>query len=232
MPPKSEPNLLVKIPTSGPSIKSTVKDLIKTLQDLDKTLATNKELEAMQAKVKMLEEENTSLKAELESVKNENKNLEDEVASLQADFQAAERDFYKLVKLFYKQKHQNGKEVQGLKTEIKRLENKNQVLKDENASLKHAKVENTNDRVAQLFKESASAIKPAIPSDDSESVIDEIIANYDESLAREPNTKKPRLEVYSDAENPWKCNVMFCRLNRKCLCGKCPYSMAHTSAIS
>ena len=47
MPPKSEPNLVGKIPTSGPSINSTVKDLIKTLQDLDKTLATKNELEAM-----------------------------------------------------------------------------------------------------------------------------------------------------------------------------------------
>ena len=249
MPPKREPNVVGNIPTSRPvpSIKSIMKDFqksLKDLQDLDKSLVTKNELEALKVKMKMLEDENANLKVELESTKKINENLQDENAKLKSDFEEAESNG----KLYYNQYHQNRKEVKGLKTEIQRLENQNQALKDENEFLKESADNGSkSDQVPQLSEASSPSLAPAIPVEDSESDVDEVIENDDDPLTDEPDAKKPRLVINSDPENPWKC--MVCKIvrfktleevrehtkishpERKHFCDTCPYSSHYSNNV-
>ena len=252
MPPKTEPSVIGNVPESRSalSIKSIVKDFqksLKNLQDLDKSLTTKKELDALKAKMKMLEEENASLKVDLKSKQKINEKLEGENAKIKADFEAAERDR----KLYYNQYHQNGKEVLELKTEIRRLKNQNQALMDENEYLKQSAIDRTaNNQASQSSEESSSSIASAIPVNDSESDVDEVIPNkaelaVGESIENdlEANAKKPRLVLDLNAENPWKCMVcktvrfktieevrqhtVISHPDRKYFCDKCPYTSAH-----
>ena len=261
MPPKTEPSVIGNVPESRSalSIKSIVKDFqksLKNLQDLDKSLTTKKELDALKAKMKMLEEENASLKVDLKSKQKINEKLEGENAKIKADFEAAERDRM----VYYNQYHQNGKEVLELQTEIRRLKDQNQALmdeknflKEENEFLKQSAIDQiVNDQAGQFSEASSSSIASAVPVNDSESDVDEVIPNKDDlavgevienDLDDQPNAKKPRLDLNVDTENPWKC--MVCKVVRfksieevrqhtktfhpdhKHFCDKCPYTTYH-----
>ena len=276
---KIEQNVIGNVPASRStlSIKSIVKDFeksLKDLQDLDKDLISKSVLEAMKEQLKKLEKENASLKTDLEStrkLKDENAclkaNLKNQLISMQklrneneelkAEFEATERD--KIV--YYNQYHQNGKEVRELKTEVERLKNQNQALKDANEYSKEsgplpALTENVKDL---QHDRSSSSIASAVPIDDSESDVDEVINNIQPELAlsendvgteSQPDAKRPRLELpgtESEVENKWKC--MLCKTlrfktiedvrfhiktlhpERKHFCDKCPYATNHLTNI-
>ena len=252
------------------SIKSIVNDFkksLKDLQDLDKGLISKSELEAAKEKLKKLEEENLSLKTDLEAMKklkDENaslrtdftnnlkstQRLKNENEKLKAEFEATERDRM----VYYNQYHQNGKEVCELKAEVERLKNQNQALKDENEYLKEteplpALTENANEhQEVKFLDESFSSIASALPINDSESDIDEVITNnqpqlpiFKTDIIREgqPDAKRPRLEL-PETEKKWKC--MLCKTlrfktlgevrahtktshpERKHFCNTCPYA--------
>ena len=232
---KPEQNMIGNVPASRStlSIKSIVKDFqksIKDLQDLDKSLILKSELEAMKQKQKKLEEENSSLKTNLLDHLALSQKLRDENERLKAEFEATERD--KMV--YYNQYHRNGKEVGELKAEVERLKNQNQALKDENEYLKEIeplpalienKTEGQEERITD--RSSSSIITPAVPIDDSESDVDEVINNSRAefavsgkeieivSIESQCDAKRPRLELSgteSDVEKKWKC--MLCKTLR------------------
>ena len=252
---KTEMNVIGTAPASRSkmSIKSIVKDFeksLKNLQDLDKGLISKSELEVMKEKLKKLEEENSSLKTDISDHLTSTQELRDENERLHAELEATERDRM----VYYNQYHQNGKEVRTLKTEVERLRNKNQALEDENEYLKQteplpALVENANDLQEDR---SSSSIASAVPIDDSESDIDEVINDNQPELAvcknkteveGQPDAKRPRLASSSlqfEVEKKWKC--MLCKTlrfttleevrshtktshpERRHFCDKCPYA--------
>ena len=232
---KPEQNVIGNVPASRSalSIKSIVKDFqksIKDLQDLDKSLILKSELEAMKEKQKKLEEENSSLKTDLLEHLASSQKLRDENQRLKAEFEATERD--KMV--YYNQYHRNGKEVGELKAEVERLKNQNQALKDENEYLKAieplpALIENKTEEQEERItdRSSSSSATPAVPIDDSESDVDEVINNSQPEIAvgekeieivsieSQSDAKRPRLELScteSDVEKKWKC--MLCKTLR------------------
>ena len=255
---KTEQNVIGNVPASRStlSIKSIVKDFkksIKDLQYLDKDLILKSELEAMKEKQKKLVEENSSLKTDILDHSASTEKLRDENERLKAELEATERDRM----VYYNQYHQNGKEVRKLKTEVERLKNKNQALEDENEYLKQteplpAPTENANDL---QHDRSSSSIASAVPIDDSESDVDEVITNTqpehafcetDVGIEGQPDAKRPRLELQDTelgVELKWKC--MLCKTlrfktieevrshtktshpERKHFCNTCPYTTYH-----
>ena len=230
---KPEQNVIGNVPASRStlSIKSIVKDFqksIKDLQDLDKSLILKSELDAMKEKQKELEEENSSLKTDLLDNLASSQKLRDENERLKAEFEATERD--KMV--YYNQYHRNGKEVGELKAEVERLKNQNQALKDENEYLKEieplpALIGNKTEGQEERITDGSSSITSAVPIDDSESDVDEVINNSQPefavsekeieivSIESQSDAKRPRLELSgteSDVEKKWKC--MLCKTLR------------------
>jgi len=230
---KPEQNVIGNVPASRStlSIKSIVKDFqksIKDLQDLDKSLILKSELDAMKEKQKELEEENSSLKTDLLDNLASSQKLRDENERLKAEFEATERD--KMV--YYNQYHRNGKEVGELKAEVERLKNQNQALKDENEYLKEieplpALIGNKTEGQEERITDGSSSITSAVPIDDSESDVDEVINNSQPefavsekeieivSIESQSDAKRPRLElsgIESDVEKKWKC--MLCKTLR------------------
>ena len=224
---KTERNLATNVPVSR-SGSLSIKSIIRDLQDLDKSLILKSELDAMKEKQKELEEENSSLKTDLLDNLASSQKLRDENERLKAEFEATERD--KMV--YYNQYHRNGKEVGELKTEVERLKNQNQALKDENEYLKEieplpALIGNKTEGQEERITDGSSSITSAVPIDDSESDVDEVINNSQPefavsekeieivSIESQSDAKRPRLElsgIESDVEKKWKC--MLCKTLR------------------
>ena len=154
--------------------------------------------------------------------------------------------------------HQNGKEVEELKAEVERLKNQNQALKDENEYLKGIEPDKKKGQEERITDgSSSSSITSAVPIDDSESDVDEVINNSQPEFAvgendvvieSQPDAKRPRLELSgaeSDTEKKWKC--MLCKTLRfktlgevrahtktshpklKHFCNTCPYATYSTT---
>ena len=254
---KTEQNVIGNVPASRStlSIKSIVKDFkksIKDLQYLEKDLILKNELEAMKEKQKKLEEENSSLKTDILDHSASTEKLRDENERLKAELEATERDRM----VYYNQYHQNGKEVGELKAEVERLKNQNQALKDENEYLKGIEPDKKKGQEERITDgSSSSSITSAVPIDDSESDVDEVINNSQPEFAvgendvvieSQPDAKRPRLELSgaeSDTEKKWKCmlctTLRFKTLDevrahtktshpeRKHFCNTCPYTTYH-----
>ena len=245
---------LKKLKEENTSLKTDLNNLFKSMQELEEENASLKtDLES----TRKLKDENASMKTNLKNQLISMQKLRNENEELRAEFEATERD--KIV--YYNQYHQNGKQVRELKTEVERLKNQNQALKDENEYSKEsgplpALTENAKDL---QHDRSSSSIASAVPIDDSESDVDEVITNIQPEHAvcetvvgmeGQPDAKRPRLEfpgTESDVEKKWKC--MLCKTlrfktieevrshtstshpERKHFCNKCPYATNHLTNI-